>query len=71
MNMLLPVAVEEGSLKDGDSISKVGLNQNFFMSSLGFTKDVWDFDFTGRNYKLPILQGVGLEQDNITMPTYY
>jgi hypothetical protein len=62
----------EGSLKDGTSISGIAVGRpEFFSDTIGFSLDVWDMDYLSRNYKLPILKGLGDEQKDFPNTNHY
>jgi hypothetical protein len=63
--LIKPGPIEEGSLKDGVSVSGADAEKpEFFINTVGFSPDIWDTDYSSRSYKLPILKGLGEEQKN-------
>jgi hypothetical protein len=62
--------VEYGTIADGISVERGALTQANFISA-GFSESVWDLDFNGRNYKLPVLKALGMEQAEFEMPKYW
>jgi hypothetical protein len=63
-----PVTPMEGSLEDGNSASAAFLTPEFF-AGLGFSTDLWDLNFSGREYKYPLLKRLG-GQEYISVPEY-
>jgi hypothetical protein len=63
--LIKPGSADEGSLKDGVSVSGLDAEKpEFFINTVGFSPDIWDTDYSSRGYKLPILKGLGEEQKN-------
>jgi hypothetical protein len=67
-----PGIIDEGSLKDGISVYGIAAGRpEFFSDTIGFSLDVWDMDYSSRNYKLPILKGLGDEQKDFPNTNHY
>jgi hypothetical protein len=67
-----PGPIDEGSLKDGVSMSGIDAGSlEFFLNWAGFSLDIWDTDYSSRSYKLPILKGLGEEQKNFPNTNHY
>jgi hypothetical protein len=66
---ITPETPLDGSLEDGDYVSAAFLTPEFF-TGLGFSTDLWDLDFSGRDYKYPLLKNA-LGQENVQMPEYF
>jgi hypothetical protein len=66
---ITPETPIEGSPEDGDYVSAGFLTPEFF-TGLGFSTDLWDLDFSARDYKYPLLKNAP-GQENVQMPEYF
>jgi hypothetical protein len=69
---VLPGPIDEGSIKDGISVSGFDAGRpEFFLDTLNFSLDVWDTNYSARSYKLPVLKGLGDEQKDFPNTNHY
>ncbi|GAB1535393.1 hypothetical protein ADMFC3_10240 [Geovibrio sp. ADMFC3] len=56
---------------NGADITPAELTPDFFITTLGWDPDVWDFDFDSRSYKLPVLKSHNVNtQTSFDMPSH-
>jgi hypothetical protein len=54
---------------DGADIELSGLTSSF-LTGIGFDSDIWDFDYSSRTYKLPVLKSNIDAQKALPMPAH-